>query len=47
MNRPDPDRVLRERLREEAGRLALPAIEVDAAVTEDALVRRVADDFGL
>jgi hypothetical protein len=53
----DPDRALRNllerdrmftaRLREEAGRLALPVIEVDATVTEDALVRRVADRFGL
>jgi hypothetical protein len=29
------------------GRLALTVIEVDTAVTEDALVRRVADAFGL
>ena len=53
----DPDRALRNllerdrmftaQLREEAGRLALPVIEVDATVTEDALVRRVAKAFGL
>ena len=53
----DPDRALRNllerdrmftaQLREEAGRLALPVLEVNATVTEDALVRRVADGFGL
>jgi len=53
----DPDRALRNllerdrmftaQLREEAGRLALPAIEVDATVTEDALVGRAAKAFGL
>jgi hypothetical protein len=53
----DPDRALRNllerdrmftaRLREEASRLALPVIEVDATVTEDALVGRVAKAFGL
>ena len=53
----DPDRALRNllerdrmftaQLREEAGRLALPFIEVDATVTEDALVERVAETFGL
>ena len=53
----DPDRALRnllerdrlftDQLREEAGRLVLPVIEVDATVTEDALVGRVADAFGL
>jgi hypothetical protein len=41
------DRMFTGRLRDEAGRLALTVIEVDAAVTEDALVRRVADGFGL
>jgi len=41
------DRLFTDRLREEAGRLALPVIEVDATVTEDALVGRVADAFGL
>ena len=35
------------RLREEAARLALPVIEVDTATTEDGLVRRVAETFGL
>ncbi len=53
----DPDRALRNllerdrmftcQLRAEAGRLALPVIEVDATVTEDDLVRQVADGFGL
>jgi hypothetical protein len=53
----DPDRALRNllerdrmftgELRAEAGQLALPVIEVDATVTEDALVERVADGFGL
>jgi hypothetical protein len=41
------DRLFTDQLREEAGRLALPVIEVDATVTEDELVRRVADAFGL
>jgi 2-phosphoglycerate kinase len=53
----DPDRALRnllerdrmftDRLRDEAGRLGLPVIEVDAAMTEDGLVERVAEGFGL
>ena len=53
----DPDRALRNllerdrmftgQLRAEAGRLGLPVIEVDATVTEDDLVRQVADGFGL
>ena len=53
----DPDRALRnllerdqmftDRLRQEAGRLALPVIEVDTATTEDESVRRVAETFGL
>jgi 2-phosphoglycerate kinase len=53
----DPDRALRNllerdrmftgRLRDEAGRLALPVIEVDATMTEDRLVTRVAERFGL
>ena len=48
----DPDRALRnllerdrmftERLREETTRLGLPAVEVDASLTEDALEERVA-----
>ena len=53
----DPERALRnllERdrmftgiLREETSRLELPAIEVDTSTTEDDLVRRVMDVFGL
>jgi 2-phosphoglycerate kinase len=53
----DPERALRnllERdrlftgwLREEAGQLALPVIDVDITMTEDELVRRVAKTFGL
>jgi hypothetical protein len=53
----DPDRALRnllERdrmftdvLREETARLELPAIEVDATMTEDDLASRVTDVFGL
>jgi hypothetical protein len=53
----DPDRALRNllerdrmftgRLRDEAGQLGLPGIEVDAAMTEDGLVKRVAEGFGL
>ena len=52
----DPDRALRnllerdrmftDRLRDEAGQLGLPVIEVDAAMTEDGLVKRVAEAFG-
>lgn len=41
------DRMFTGRLREEAGRLALPVIEVDPAMTEDGLVKRVAEAFGL
>jgi 2-phosphoglycerate kinase len=41
------DRMFTDRLREEAGRLALPVIEVDPAMTEDGLVKRVAETFGL
>jgi hypothetical protein len=41
------DRMFTDRLREEAGQLALPVIEVDAAMTEDGLVERVAEGFGL
>jgi 2-phosphoglycerate kinase len=40
------DRLFTGRLREEAGRLALPVIDVDITVTEDELVRRVAKTFG-
>jgi 2-phosphoglycerate kinase len=53
----DPDRALRNllerdrmftgRLRDEAGRLGLPVIDVDPAMTEDGLVERVAEAFGL
>lgn len=41
------DRMFTEALREETARLGLPAIEVDAATTEDELARRVSDVFGL
>jgi hypothetical protein len=41
------DRLFTGQLREEAGRLALPVIDVDITVTEDELVRRVAKTFGL
>ena len=53
----DPDRALRnllerdrmftDTLREEAARLNLPVIEVDASMTEDDLATRVTDVFGL
>jgi 2-phosphoglycerate kinase len=41
------DRMFTDRLRSEAGQLALPVIEVDTAMTEDGLVERVAEGFGL
>jgi len=41
------DRMFTERLREETQRLGLPAIEVDATVTEDDLDERVTATFGL
>ena len=41
------DRMFTERLREETERLALPAIEVDATMTEDGLEERVTEAFGL
>jgi hypothetical protein len=41
------DGLFTERLREETRRAGLPAIEVDPSVTEDALVDRVAKQFGL
>ena len=41
------DRMFTDALREEAARLGLPAIEVDAAMTEDDLAGRVTDVFGL
>ncbi len=40
------DRMFTDRLREEAGQLAVPVIEVDAAMSEDELVERVAEGFG-
>ncbi len=53
----DPDRALRnllerdrmftERLRTEAGRLALPVIEVDTLMTEEELAERVTEGFAL
>jgi hypothetical protein len=36
-----------DRLRSEAGQLALPVIEVDTAMTEEGLAERVAEGFGL
>jgi 2-phosphoglycerate kinase len=41
------DRMFTEVLREETARLEVPAIEVDATMTEDDLARRVTDVFGL
>jgi hypothetical protein len=41
------DRLFTGRLREEAGRLALPVVDVDITVTEDELVKRAAKTFGL
>ncbi len=41
------DRMFSDVLREETARLQLPAIDVDATITEDDLVRRVTDLFGL
>jgi 2-phosphoglycerate kinase len=41
------DRMFTDRLREEAGQLALPVIEVDTAMTEEGLAERVAAGFGL
>jgi hypothetical protein len=41
------DGLFTERLREETRRAGLPAIEVDPSVTEDALVDRIAKQFGL
>jgi 2-phosphoglycerate kinase len=41
------DRMFTDVLREEAERLAVPAIEVDAATTEEDLARRVTELFGL
>ena len=41
------DRMFTDNLREETARLGLPAIEVDAATTEDDIAERVTDVFGL
>lgn len=41
------DRMFKDTLREETARLGLHAIEVDTTTTEDELVERVADVFGL
>lgn len=41
------DRMFTDILREETARLELPAIEVDATMTEDNLARRVTEVFGL
>jgi hypothetical protein len=41
------DRMFTERLYEETKRLELPVIEVDAAMSEDEIVRQVTQAFGL
>lgn len=41
------DRMFTDIIREETARLGLPAVEVDAAMTEDDLTRRVTQVFGL
>ena len=41
------DRMFTDILREETARLEVPAIEVDATMTEDDLAARVTDVFGL
>lgn len=41
------DRMFTDRLREETARLNLSAVEVDTAMTEDELTKRVAEVFGL
>jgi 2-phosphoglycerate kinase len=41
------DRMFTDILREETARLEMPAIEVDATMTEDDLARRVTEVFGL
>jgi 2-phosphoglycerate kinase len=41
------DRMFTDRLRQEAGRLDLPVIEISTAMTEDGLARRVTEAFGL
>ena len=43
----DRDRLFTDTLRAEAARLNVPAIEVDATLTEEDLARRVAEVFGL
>ncbi len=42
----DRDRMFTDRLSEDARRLGLPAVEIDATVTEGALARRVTRAFG-
>jgi hypothetical protein len=46
-NLAERDRMFTERLFEETRRLELPAIEVDTAMSEDELARRVTQAFGL
>ena len=41
------DRMFTDELRNETTRLGLPSIEVDITMTENDLVKRVADEFGL
>jgi hypothetical protein len=41
------DGLFTERIREQTRRVGLPAIEVDISVTEEALLERVAKQFGL
>jgi 2-phosphoglycerate kinase len=41
------DRMFTDSLREETARLELPAIQVDATISEDELLRRVTEVFGL
>jgi hypothetical protein len=41
------DRMFTDALREETARLEVPAIEVDATMTEDDLAKRVTEGFGL
>ena len=41
------DRMFTDILREETARLEVPAIEVDATMTEDDLAKRVTEVFGL
>jgi hypothetical protein len=41
------DRMFTDMLREETARLEVPAVEIDATMTEDDLVQRVTEVFGL